>query len=202
MLQQQHDMEVFLQQLLLDPNSPISDRWRALFTLRNLKGDGPRQALIKGRSVGRPVCVCVRFSIFILCCRPPRFSFLRVSRILVCFHGRLMERFSLEVLVCCIFASCLSLFGFLGFFLGFTFWRRGSGSRELNLMVCLVVRGFVAMSDASNLLAHEAAFALGQMQDVAAIPALCTVLQDTSSFHPIVRHEVRKYVPPANFFVG
>ncbi|KAH9544337.1 hypothetical protein CY35_13G114100 [Sphagnum magellanicum] len=86
-------MEVFLQQLLLDPNSPISDRWRALFTLRNLKGDGPRQALIK------------------------------------------------------------------------------------------------AMSDASNLLAHEAAFALGQMQDVAAIPALCTVLQDTSSFHPIVRHE-------------
>jgi deoxyhypusine monooxygenase len=91
--QQQHDMEVFLQQLLLDPNSPISDRWRALFTLRNLKGDGPRQALIK------------------------------------------------------------------------------------------------AMSDASNLLAHEAAFALGQMQDVAAIPALCTVLQDTSSFHPIVRHE-------------
>jgi deoxyhypusine monooxygenase len=104
--QQQHDMEVFLQQLLLDPNSPISDRWRALFTLRNLKGDGPRQALIK------------------------------------------------------------------------------------------------AMSDASNLLAHEAAFALGQMQDVAAIPALCTVLQDTSSFHPIVRHEVSMYVPSANFFLG
>ncbi len=93
---------------------------------------------------------------------------------------------------CCIL--CLSLFGFLGFFLGFTFWWRGSGSRELNLMVCLVVRGFVAMSDASNLLAHEAAFALGQMQDVAAIPALCTVLQDTSSFHPIVRHEVSMYV--------
>jgi hypothetical protein len=106
-----------------------------------------------------------------------------------------MERFSLEVLACGVVASCLSLFGFLGF----TFWWRGSGSRELNLMVCLVVRGFVAMSDASNLLAHEAAFALGQMQDVAAIPALCTVLQDTSSFHPIVRHEVSMYVPPANF---
>jgi hypothetical protein len=110
-----------------------------------------------------------------------------------------MERFSLEVLVCGVVASCLSLFGFI---LGFTFWWRGSGSRELNLMVCLVVCCFVAMSDASNLLAHEAAFALGQMQDVAAIPALCTVLQDTSSFHPIVRHEVSKYVPPANFFLG
>ncbi len=57
------------------------------------------------------------------------------------------------------------------------------------------------MSDASNLLAHEAAFALGQMQDVAAIPALCTVLQDTSSFHPIVRHEVSMYVcSPCEFF--
>lgn len=77
-----------------------------------------------GRSVGRPVCVCVRFSIFILCCRPPSFSFLRVSRTLVCFHGRLMERFSLEVLVCGVVASCLSLFGFLGF----TFWWRWSES--------------------------------------------------------------------------
>jgi hypothetical protein len=113
-----------------------------------------------------------------------------------------MERFSLEVLVCGVVVSCLSLFGCLGFFLGFTFWWRGSGSRELNLMVCLVVRGIVAMSDASNLLAHEAAFALGQMQDVAAIPALCTVLQDTSSFHPIVRHEVSMYVPSANLFLG
>jgi hypothetical protein len=53
-----------------------------------------------------------------------------------------MERFSLEVLVCGVVASCLSLFGFLGFFLGFTLRWRGSGSRELNLMVCLVVRGF------------------------------------------------------------
>lgn len=47
-----------------------------------------------------------------------------------------------------------------------------------------------AMRDSSNLLAHEAAFALGQMQDVDAIPALETVLNDLS-LHPIVRHEVR-----------
>ncbi len=68
--QQQHDMEVFLQQLLLDPNSPISDRWRALFTLRNLKGDGPRQALIKGRSVGRPVCLSGLVFLFCVVDRP------------------------------------------------------------------------------------------------------------------------------------
>jgi hypothetical protein len=39
------------------------------------------------------------------------------------------------------------------------------------------------------LLAHEAAFALGQMQDAQAIPALVSVLKDLS-LHPIVRHEV------------
>jgi len=96
--------------------SSLSATWRAM-------------DLVKLSSkVGRPVCLCVRFSIFILCCRPPSFSFLRVSRTLVCFHGRLMERFSLEVLVCGVVASCLSLFGFLGFFLGFTFWWRWSES--------------------------------------------------------------------------
>lgn len=46
-----------------------------------------------------------------------------------------------------------------------------------------------ATKDPSNLLAHEAAFALGQMQDAEAIPALKLVLNDLS-LHPIVRHEV------------
>lgn len=46
-----------------------------------------------------------------------------------------------------------------------------------------------ATRDTSNLLAHEAAFALGQMQDPEAIPALEAVLNDLS-LHPIVRHEV------------
>ncbi|GLU07732.1 hypothetical protein SLE2022_246800 [Rubroshorea leprosula] len=47
----------------------------------------------------------------------------------------------------------------------------------------------VATRDSSNLLAHEAAFALGQMQDADAIPALEAVLRDLS-LHPIVRHDV------------
>lgn len=46
-----------------------------------------------------------------------------------------------------------------------------------------------ASRDSSNLLAHEAAFALGQMQDAEAIPALESVLNDMS-LHPIVRHEL------------
>ncbi|KAG6547368.1 hypothetical protein Mapa_010816 [Marchantia paleacea] len=46
-----------------------------------------------------------------------------------------------------------------------------------------------AMRDASNLLAHEAAFALGQMQDAEAIPALKAVLEDVNSCASIVRHE-------------
>ncbi|GJY20348.1 deoxyhypusine hydroxylase [Tanacetum coccineum] len=45
-----------------------------------------------------------------------------------------------------------------------------------------------ATQDPSNLLAHEAVFALGQMQDAEAIPALKIVLNDYS-LHPIVRHE-------------
>lgn len=46
-----------------------------------------------------------------------------------------------------------------------------------------------AMSDESNLLAHEAAFALGQMQDAEAIAALRDTLKGVLEFHPIVRHE-------------
>ncbi|XWS31456.1 hypothetical protein CRYUN_Cryun23aG0077800 [Craigia yunnanensis] len=87
-----NNMEKFLCDLLLDPTQPISERFRALFSLRNLKGPGPRNALIQ------------------------------------------------------------------------------------------------ATRDSSNLLAHEAAFALGQMQDAEAIPALEAVLNDLS-LHPIVRHE-------------
>ncbi|KAK9684923.1 hypothetical protein RND81_10G242900 [Saponaria officinalis] len=45
-----------------------------------------------------------------------------------------------------------------------------------------------ATRDSSNLLAHEAAFALGQMQDAEAIPALESILNDFF-LHPIVRHE-------------
>ncbi|CAL9023581.1 unnamed protein product [Prunus brigantina] len=86
------EMVKFLCDRLLDPTQPISERFRALFSLRNLKGPGPRNALI------------------------------------------------------------------------------------------------TATRDSSNLLAHEAAFALGQMQDADAIPALVVVLNDLS-LHPIVRHE-------------
>lgn len=46
-----------------------------------------------------------------------------------------------------------------------------------------------AMSDESNLLAHEAAFALGQMQDAEAIAALRNTLRSVNEFHSIVRHE-------------
>ncbi|XP_022898258.1 deoxyhypusine hydroxylase-B isoform X1 [Olea europaea var. sylvestris] len=86
------DTEKFLCDQLLDQNQPISERFRALFSLRNLRGPAPRNALVQ------------------------------------------------------------------------------------------------ATRDASNLLAHEAAFALGQMQDADAIPALKAVLNDLS-LHPIVRHE-------------
>ncbi|XP_072968284.1 deoxyhypusine hydroxylase-B-like [Typha angustifolia] len=86
------EIEKFLCQRLLDSTQPISERFRALFSLRNLRGAAPREALVH------------------------------------------------------------------------------------------------ATRDCSNLLAHEAAFALGQMQDVDAIPALEAVLKDLS-LHPIVRHE-------------
>ncbi|XP_050235585.1 deoxyhypusine hydroxylase [Mercurialis annua] len=86
------NMEQFLCNRLLDSTQPISERFRALFSLRNLKGSAPRDALIH------------------------------------------------------------------------------------------------ATRDSSNLLAHEAAFALGQMQDSEAIPALISVLNDFA-LHPIVRHE-------------
>ncbi|KAJ6931294.1 deoxyhypusine hydroxylase-like [Populus alba x Populus x berolinensis] len=86
------NLEQFLFDRLLDQSQPIHERFRALFSLRNLKGPGPRNAFIH------------------------------------------------------------------------------------------------ATRDSSNLLAHEAAFALGQMQDAEAIPALEAVLNDLS-LHPIVRHE-------------
>ncbi|GAB2280919.1 hypothetical protein Dimus_015535 [Dionaea muscipula] len=86
------EMVRFLCERLLDSTQPISERFRALFSLRNLRGKQPRDALI------------------------------------------------------------------------------------------------MATRDSSNLLAHEAAFALGQMQDAEAIPALESILNDLS-LHPIVRHE-------------
>ncbi|KAL7583994.1 hypothetical protein Lser_V15G41800 [Lactuca serriola] len=86
------ETETFLCERLLDQTQPISERFRVLFSLRNLRGPAPRNALI------------------------------------------------------------------------------------------------LATKDSSNLLAHEAAFALGQMQDADAIPALKLVLNDLS-LHPIVRHE-------------
>ncbi|KAL3644942.1 hypothetical protein CASFOL_010122 [Castilleja foliolosa] len=86
------ETEKFLCERLLDQKQPISERFRVLFSLRNLSGAAPRNALIQ------------------------------------------------------------------------------------------------ATRDTSNLLAHEAAFALGQMQDAESIPALETVLNDLS-LHPIVRHE-------------
>ncbi|CAL0310318.1 unnamed protein product [Lupinus luteus] len=86
------DMEKMLCELLVDTKQPICERFRALFSLRNLKGPAPRDALIR------------------------------------------------------------------------------------------------ATRDSSNLLAHEAAFALGQMQEIEAIPALASILNDLS-LHPIVRHE-------------
>jgi len=58
-----------------------------------------------------------------------------------------------------------------------------------------------ATRDSSNLLAHEAAFALGQMQELEAIPALASVLNDLS-LHPIVRHEVSFHVFNFLFILG
>ena len=45
---QEEAMEPFLQKCMLDQSLPIAQRWRALFSLRNLKGDEARQALIYG----------------------------------------------------------------------------------------------------------------------------------------------------------
>jgi HEAT repeat protein len=60
--------------------------------------------------------------------------------------------------------------------------RKGRGSRQ-----ALVA----ALSDESALLAHEAAFSLGQMQDPESIPGLRATLKGIQEFHPIVRHEVQ-----------
>ncbi|KAL6978640.1 deoxyhypusine monooxygenase [Sarracenia purpurea var. burkii] len=86
------ETEKFLCDRLLDQNQPISERFRALFSPRNLRGPAPRNALI------------------------------------------------------------------------------------------------IATRDSSILLAHEAVFALGQMQDIDAIPALKALLNDLF-LNPIVRHE-------------
>lgn len=64
------------------------------------------------------------------------------------------------------------------------------------LIICLP---FSATRDPSNLLAHEAAFALGQMQDSEALPVLEGILKDFS-LHPIVRHEVAYPFSTAGFF--
>lgn len=45
-----------------------------------------------------------------------------------------------------------------------------------------------AFSDSSDLLKHELAYCLGQMQDPAAIPILIKVLENTAEV-PMVRHE-------------
>ncbi|KAK9083395.1 hypothetical protein Scep_029866 [Stephania cephalantha] len=92
LLESSPETEKFLCERLVDQSQPISERFRALFSLRNLRGSRPRQALL------------------------------------------------------------------------------------------------LATRDNSNLLAHEAAFALGQMQDAEAVPALEAILKDLS-LHPIVRHE-------------
>jgi deoxyhypusine monooxygenase len=44
-------MEQFLCERLVDQTQPIHERFRALFSLRNLKGPGPRNALIHGSSL-------------------------------------------------------------------------------------------------------------------------------------------------------
>jgi hypothetical protein len=42
------EMERFLCERLLDVKQPIAERFRALFSLRNLRGDAPRRALLQG----------------------------------------------------------------------------------------------------------------------------------------------------------
>lgn len=50
-----------------------------------------------------------------------------------------------------------------------------------------------AFSDDSDLLKHELAYCLGQMQDPAAIPVLIKVLEDVREV-PMVRHEAGKFL--------
>lgn len=42
------ETERFLCERLLDAGQPIAERFRALFSLRNLRGDAPRSALLQG----------------------------------------------------------------------------------------------------------------------------------------------------------
>ncbi|KAK6141624.1 hypothetical protein DH2020_024627 [Rehmannia glutinosa] len=102
------ETERFLCERLLDQNQPISERFRVLFSLRNLRGAAPA---------------------------------MRLSKVY-----------------------------------------------DMYVIVNILLNLSGTTRDTSNLLAHEAAFALGQMQDAEAIPALETVLNDLS-LHPIVRHE-------------
>ncbi|KAF3598016.1 hypothetical protein DY000_02027757, partial [Brassica cretica] len=119
------DVEKFLCERLVDQSQPISERFRALFSPRNLKGPGPRNALILVSSIS---------------------AALKTKR------------------------SILKL------------WI-------MRKDCVLIFPSPAASRNTSNLLAHEAAFALGQMQDAEAVPALEYVLNDMS-LHPIVRHEL------------
>lgn len=62
------------------------------------------------------------------------------------------------------------------------FTLRGLGGKEAISQISS------SFKDPSNLLKHECAYCLGQMQDPRAIPVLRSVLEDQSQ-HPIVRHE-------------
>jgi deoxyhypusine monooxygenase len=50
------EMERFLCGRLLDAAQPIAERFRALFSLRNLRGDGPRRALLQGLLLPSVLC--------------------------------------------------------------------------------------------------------------------------------------------------
>lgn len=64
------EMEKFLCDRLLDQTQTISERFRALFSLRNLKGPGPRNALVLGLldslSVSVFACRCIQGLEFLL----------------------------------------------------------------------------------------------------------------------------------------
>lgn len=57
-------MERFLCERLLDRNQPISERFRALFSLRNLSGPGPREALIRGSALVKDRLLFSVFKVF------------------------------------------------------------------------------------------------------------------------------------------
>lgn len=71
----------------------------------------------------------------------------------------------------------------------FSFWVLSIQNFLQRPLLESIMVPLAATRDSSNLLAHEAAFALGQMQEADAVPALISVLNDLA-LHPIVRHEV------------